>query len=732
MPTPGLGLKNNFSQETITDSWLNQAADDLDVLHTQLAELIGSAGISLAADFNGTLVPGALEVDVSAGTAIVGGSDARRLRQKSGTTRVTGLTANASGSGTNRIWLLKDGTFSVTVTGSAPETGAQLCLTVDTNAAQGTAVNNNPSGRVNLAGLVTAAGLTPFAAHQSMGGFRLTNLADPAAAQDAATKAYADALKAGFDYKDSVRAATTAALPANTRSGSVLTASANGALAAVDGVTLVLNDRVLVKNEATGANNGIYYVSAVGDAGNPWTLTRATDADANAEVNAGLMVPVEEGTTNADTVWLLSTNNPVTLNTTALTFSQFGGGSGAPTGAQYLVLAADGTLSAERVLTPGDSLEAVDGGAGAAWTLDQKVAYINRGLAEGRLSTESGVSVSTATRTGQGTLYYALHGGNRIGLYNGSKWKIHTFTQCSLSIPSTSQATPTGNTTNGSELITGMSSTTGLYAGQVITGTGIPSGTTIISVDSASQITLSKLATATNAGTALICYYSVYDVFIYDNSGTITLEAVAWTNGTTRATALTTQDGIPVKSGDATRRYLGMFKLSTSTGTEVGGQRCLIWNLYNQVEIELAVFPTGSSWNYTTATWRPWHKTDSGGVWAEGFGNRFEIVQGFDWHTVGCDTFGVCSQTNTGVDVALGIDVDPVTVLANDAQIMRGERSISTIAGGVRVGCHWKGHLGIGFHVLQAVEHSVATGTTSWFGAAITGLISGMWMKFKY
>jgi hypothetical protein len=409
-----------------------------------------------------------------------------------------------------------------------------------------------------------------------------------------------------------------------------------------------------------------------------------------------------------------------------------GSGATAPTTAQYLTLAADGTLTAERVFTPGDSLSAVDSGAGAAYTLDQKAEYLMRGVAEGRLTTESGVPVSTSTRTAQTTLYYALFNGNRIGLYNGSKWKIHTFTERSLSIPSTSSHTPTGNTTNGSELITGMSSTTGLYAGQVITGTGIPSGTTIITIDSASQITMSKLATATNSIT-VTGYSSVYDVFIYDNAGTITLEAVAWTNGTTRATALTTQDGIPVKSGDATRRYLGMFKLSTSTGTEVGGQRCLIWNVYNQVEIELSVLPTGSSWNYTTATWRPWHKTDSGGTWAEGFNNRLEIVQGYDWHTVGCDSFGVCSQTNTSVDVSLGIDIDPVTTIANDAQIMRGERSISNIAGAVRVGSHWKGHLGIGFHVMQAIEHSQAgTGTTSWFGPANTNLISGMWARFKY
>jgi hypothetical protein len=122
-------------------------------------------------------------------------------------------------------------------------------------------------------------------------------------------------------FKASVRAATTAALAAHTRSGNVLTASANGAFPAQDGVTLVLNERILVKDEAgSHLEHGIYYLSQVGDASNPWKLTRATDADESSDVKAGLLVVVNEGTANADTIWLLTTNDPITLNTTALAF----------------------------------------------------------------------------------------------------------------------------------------------------------------------------------------------------------------------------------------------------------------------------------------------------------------------------------------------------------------------------------------------------------------------------
>ena len=155
----------------------------------------------------------------------------------------------------------------------------------------------------------------------------VTGLSTPTGATDAANKGYVDAVKTGLDIKDSVRAATAAALPAHTRSGNVLTASANGAIPAQDGVTLVLNDRLLVKDEGSGTHleNGLYFVSAVGDASNPWTLTRTTDADSSAEVTGGLYAFVTEGTANADAGFILTTNDPITLNTTALSFTQFSG-----------------------------------------------------------------------------------------------------------------------------------------------------------------------------------------------------------------------------------------------------------------------------------------------------------------------------------------------------------------------------------------------------------------------
>ncbi len=141
----------------------------------------------------------------------------------------------------------------------------------------------------------------------------------------AAKKWVENLLDGARDPKESVRVATTAALPANTAAGSgvgkTLTMDAVGILT-INGVSTVLNDRVLVKDEAAGANNGIYKVTTEGTAGVAAALTRATDADGSAtgKVSAGMYVWADQGTTNKDRRFVLSTDDPITLDTTALTF----------------------------------------------------------------------------------------------------------------------------------------------------------------------------------------------------------------------------------------------------------------------------------------------------------------------------------------------------------------------------------------------------------------------------
>jgi hypothetical protein len=139
------------------------------------------------------------------------------------------------------------------------------------------------------------------------------NFADPSSNTDAATKQYVDGKVNGLSWKEHVRVATTA-------NGTLATAFAAGQV--IDGVTLVTGDPILLKNQTTASENGIYVVAASG------APTRRSDANTSALMEPNTTVYVSEGTVNGDTSWTLTTNAPITLGTTGLTFAQAGGGGG--------------------------------------------------------------------------------------------------------------------------------------------------------------------------------------------------------------------------------------------------------------------------------------------------------------------------------------------------------------------------------------------------------------------
>jgi hypothetical protein len=192
--------------------------------------------------------------------------------------------------------------------------------------------------RANHTGTQAAATISDFASATAaaiaagdlaLGSHKLTGVADPTNPQDAATKAYVDAQSQGLDIKVSVRAATMANI---TLSGTQT----------IDGVSVVAGDRVLVKNQTSGSQNGIY-VAASG----AWA--RAADAGSSAKVTPGLFTFVEEGTVGADTGWVLTTDAPITLDSTALMFTQFSGA---------------GVVTAGTGLTRTGTVIALDTGAG--------------------------------------------------------------------------------------------------------------------------------------------------------------------------------------------------------------------------------------------------------------------------------------------------------------------------------------------------------------------------------
>ncbi len=226
------------------------------------------------------------------------------LPDATGTVALTSdITGTNSGSNT--------GDQTITLTGDVTGSGvgsfaATLANTAVTAASYGSATQVG-TFTVDAKGRLTAAGNTTITPAFSSLTSKPTTISGYGIT-DAYTTAQVDALFTGLDQKQSVRVATTANI---TLSGAQT----------IDGVSAIAGDRVLVKDQSTGANNGIYVVAS-----GSWT--RATDADSSAEVTSGMYTWVTEGTTNGDSGWRLTTDDAITLGTTALVFAQFNGTGG--------------------------------------------------------------------------------------------------------------------------------------------------------------------------------------------------------------------------------------------------------------------------------------------------------------------------------------------------------------------------------------------------------------------
>lgn len=192
--------------------------------------------------------------------------------------------------------------------------------------------------------------ITADAAAVSLGVVRLTGdtmsgelilFGNPTNALGATPKQYVDAIASGLDFKDACYAASTAnlnAIYANGAAGEGATLTNNGALAAfsIDGVSPPINSRILVKDQTTTLENGIYTLTTVGSGAVAWVLTRATDFDTPAEIPAGAWTIINNGTVNALTSWV-QTATVTTIGVDAITFSQFSAGVGANTALSNLI-----------------------------------------------------------------------------------------------------------------------------------------------------------------------------------------------------------------------------------------------------------------------------------------------------------------------------------------------------------------------------------------------------------
>ena len=216
-----------------------------------------------------------------------------------------------------------------------------------------------------------------------------------------------------------------------------------------------------------------------------------------------------------------------------------------------------------------------------------------------------------------------------------------------------------------------------------------------------------------------------YDVFAYNNSGTLALElSAAWTSDTTRSDALALQNGIYVKSGTTTRRYLGTFRTTSTTTTEdsaggssgsVGGKRFL-WNYYNRRRRPLHVIDTTDSWIYATTTWRQARATA---------GNKVEYVSGINDEVIQAHLTVVIQNTATSGSSIISIAQDSITVpslFTGSAFNNGGLQAQATTA-------VFNGYAGLGYHYLAWMEKGGGTGgsgTTNWFGDNAGAFQSGL------
>jgi len=294
---------------------------------------------------------------------------------------------------------------------------------------------------------------------------KITSLATPTADTDAANKAYVDSIAEGLDIKASCVVATTAVLPAVTYAngtdgvGATLTADANGAFAAVDGVTLAtLGQRILVKDQAAALQNGIYQLSTVGDAGSAFVLTRTTDFDNGSPSGEipGAFTFIEEGTTNEDAGFVCTTNAPVTVGSTAINWTQFSG--------------AGGIVAGLGLSKTGDTLNVEVDDVTTAIVSDEVTVKVsanlttpNIGVANGDSFTASGIVTATGN----------VSGGN---ITTGGAMEATGLISSGTTITATGNVAGGNVTTAGQVQADNVDSTNAIVGGTTITATGNVAG----------------------------------------------------------------------------------------------------------------------------------------------------------------------------------------------------------------------------------------------------------------
>lgn len=338
-----------------------------------------------------------------------------------------------------------------------------------------------------------------------------TITATPTGIHDIANKEYVDATAGGINFHESVDHATTTALPTCTYNngssgvGATLTASANGALS-IDGFAVSTSDRVLIKNQANQAQNGVYVVTQTGSAGTPFILTRASDFNTAGsgpnQIDAGDFFLVTTGTVNANTAWVQQTPLPITIGTTAIVFVQFGSAAGGGTVTSVDIIPGTGISATGGPITTSGSITVTNTAPDQVVTLtqggtttitgtypsftissaDQYVGTVTSvaALTLGTSGTDLSSTVATGTTTPVITLNVPTASASNRGALSAADWSTFNGKQEAL-VSGTNIKTINGSSILGSGDLTVSGTVTGFWAATVdkLTSTQASSSTTL-------------------------------------------------------------------------------------------------------------------------------------------------------------------------------------------------------------------------------------------------------------
>jgi len=282
-----------------------------------------------------------------------------------------------------------------------------------------------------------------------------------------------------LDYKQSTRVVTTTNI---TLTG--------GAPTPVDSVNLSVGDRVLVTGQSTGSQNGLYQVQTVGSGANG-TWVRTSDGNETGEIEAGMIVMVTEGTIYADTQWKLITDDPITLGTTALTFTQNYSANSISSGTSNVVINSNANVTVSsagtaNVLTVSNTGAFVSGVVSATGNITGNYILGNGALLTGVSTTSSNINNGTSNVT-------VVSSGGNVTVGVGGTGNVAVFANTGLVV--TGVTSVSGNVTGGNVLTAGLISATGtitsaanITGGNLLTA-GLASITGNVNIGNATGVT---------------------------------------------------------------------------------------------------------------------------------------------------------------------------------------------------------------------------------------------------